>query len=131
MRLYATIVFVGAFSTWKIAIAEKWYLESSFVSQDLTHNPLRELPQTHTRIRSKAMERGPGRRIFSVSANSLINSRNFVADHIVDELNTWLQRSTEGNVAHELTWAMTQFGPSNQDTHCATAKCRYNTVQVQ
>ena len=97
------------------------------VFQDLTHNSLLEPPQNHTRSRSKAME--PGRRMFLISASSLMNALNFFADPIVDELITWLQRSLEGNVAHELSWVMAQGVPNNQDIHRATAKCRYNTVQ--
>ena len=71
----------------------------------------------------------PGRRMFLISASSLINVLNCFADHIVDELITLLRRSPEGNVAHELSWAMTQDVPNNQDIYRATAKCRYNTIQ--
>jgi hypothetical protein len=55
--------------------------------------------------------------------------RGIFADHIVEALSNWLQRSLEGNVAHELSWAMTQDGPNDQEIHRATAICRYNPVQ--
>jgi hypothetical protein len=51
------------------------------------------------------------------------------ADCIVDDLNTWLQRSPEGDVSHELSWAITQGGPDNQTIYGATVRCRHNTVQ--
>jgi hypothetical protein len=54
--------------------------------------------------------------------------RGTLADYTI-ELNKWLQRSPEGNVAHELTWAMAQEGPNNDAVHCATASRRFNAVQ--
>ncbi|KAF8270951.1 hypothetical protein EI94DRAFT_1797553 [Lactarius quietus] len=54
--------------------------------------------------------------------------RGISADHIVDDLNNWLERSPEGNVAHELGWAMTQEGPIDQTIYRATAKFRGVTL---
>ena len=51
-----------------------------------------------------------------------------LADH-VDDLNKWLQRSPEGDVSHELIWAMILDCPNNETIYRATTKCEYNTVQ--
>lgn len=81
------------------------------------------------------MEREQGRRIFLASVRSLTHAREFFADYVVEAVNIWLQRSPEGNVAHELSWTMTQDrpnyqdGPDYQDIHRAIARCRYNPVQ--
>ena len=54
--------------------------------------------------------------------------RGTLADHTID-LNNWLQRTPEGNIAHELTWEMVQEGPNNDAIHHATAIRRYKAVQ--
>lgn len=49
-------------------------------------------------------------------------------DCIVDDLNTWLQRSPEGDVSHELILAITQGGPDNLTIYGATVRFRGVTL---
>ncbi|KAN0128586.1 hypothetical protein V8E53_013631 [Lactarius tabidus] len=49
-------------------------------------------------------------------------------DYIADDLNTWLQRSPEGDVSREISWEMTQGGPDNQTIYGATVKFRGVTL---
>ncbi len=44
-------------------------------------------------------------------------------------LNNKLQGSSEGNVAPQLIWELTQQGPNNRAVHTAIAKCKPNIVQ--
>ncbi|KAH9062260.1 hypothetical protein EDB87DRAFT_332385 [Lactarius vividus] len=74
------------------------------VSQGLTLNSLEE---STTRSNNNAMAAEP--------------------DYVV-EFNNRLQKSPEGNVAAELTWAMIQDGPNNNAIHTATAIFRGVTL---